>query len=161
MQDSARRSQHQLRCEKSNPQVQDPSCGHKQICQQVHNILILQPTYVHDLPIFKHTYVHVLPFFSLCTPSETRVSETSQLLPFTPFLPLSHPPTTNYYTQPITSHPLPYQPKTYIQNPTTYAYSSCIHHHRLWIFLNHNITTQLTSHHLPYPNITTTIQRMI
>jgi hypothetical protein len=59
IQDSACRSQHQLRCEDSSPQVQDLSCRQKTICPTVKNVLkyFLK---IHNLSMIQHAGIHDL-----------------------------------------------------------------------------------------------------
>jgi hypothetical protein len=90
MQDSTFRYQHQMRCEKSNPHVQDLDCEQNQICQQVRDLSIVKHVYGCDLPLLQHTNVCSLPCVILRTPSKNRVSETSTLWTLRPFLPRSH-----------------------------------------------------------------------
>jgi hypothetical protein len=70
IQDPTCRSQHQLRCEESNPQVQDPTCRHKTICQMYQQIcdLSILHTYVCMTCLYCSTCMYVT---FLCQPAYT------------------------------------------------------------------------------------------
>jgi hypothetical protein len=135
MQDLACVSQHQPRCEESNPRVQDPACRQKQSFNMYMTYLYYS-TCMYATCLYCNTRMYMTSsIVILRTPSKTRVSETSNSRPFRPLLPISHPPVTCHYNQPITAQPVP--------SPTT---KKSISSNNLCIFLMHT-----PSHNIDIP----------
>jgi hypothetical protein len=88
---------------------------------------------------------------------KTRVSKTSQLLPFGPLPPLSHPPVTATATLLSLPNMYHHRPLTNPYHQLIYACSSCIHHHKYFSIIS---KLNYSTNQLPYSDINKTIQRM-
>ena len=104
-------------------------------------------TYLFCSPCMYATRLHYNMYMYVSFPLSAHVhlqkTRESILLHLWNFLPLSHSPITCHCIQPITSQPVLSQPQTNLYHSTTYACSSCIHHHTTYISLNHIRTKPL------------------
>jgi hypothetical protein len=153
-----------------------------QIFLQIHDLYILQHTYVHELSSCSLCMYMTCPLSACVQPQKTRVSsflELQNFWPFRPLLPLSHQPVTTVTVYHIISNHMQIctmSSMKHLQQPMHVPHAYIIIQHRypstkystqsisirtisyvpyIRVFL-----TQPTNQHIPYPSTRPTISRM-